>query len=278
MAMAMTTPSYGFIALDKIKTDFFVRVKLNDDRTLQLAEAIEAGMDIPPMLVTKESFKLVDGRHRLEAFRLLNRAEAPVEWVPEESNVELIAKAFNANIGGALPPAKADIYHTITLFIAEGLKTAAIVKLLPFAPSLARKYIAQAQTMILQKKMRQAQFDVADNGLTVAAAARKHGIDEGKLREQIRGKRKGSKKALAISALCSNISNMFKGTQNRVAVALRSTIGRFEDGDLREKDVEKFFKHIDALYQRHHRTLNEWFTRFEDRKKMMKEALKQEVA
>src|SRR5690242_19914310 len=104
MAATKQTEKPVQIHVNQITVPFFVRNDRTDDRTLYFAELYEAGKALPPLLVT-EDYRLIDGRHRLEALKLLNveLVEALI-FRGQHSEAELIAEAFNANVSDAPQP------------------------------------------------------------------------------------------------------------------------------------------------------------------------------
>jgi len=64
-----------------------------------LAEAVQNGADLPPMIVqyAEGSFELNDGNHRLEAYNRLQVNEATVVvWITEKKDYEEFAARFGA--------------------------------------------------------------------------------------------------------------------------------------------------------------------------------------
>jgi hypothetical protein len=72
----------------------------------RLTEAIRAGDPIPPMVVDRESLRIVDGFHRYHAYKRLKTAEIEVnlEKYPSEAALFLRAVMLNARHGVPLSP------------------------------------------------------------------------------------------------------------------------------------------------------------------------------
>lgn len=82
--------------------------QINDYEVAQIAEAIRAGAELPPVILWKEEGRLVDGAHRVSAYRRVGGDEAPV-WVeersyPDEGAAVLEAMALNSGHGRRLAP------------------------------------------------------------------------------------------------------------------------------------------------------------------------------
>ncbi|OGE82091.1 MAG: hypothetical protein A3B10_00615 [Candidatus Doudnabacteria bacterium RIFCSPLOWO2_01_FULL_44_21] len=54
-------------SLESVNLTFFVRMRLDENRVFVLADEIEGGQRLDPMVVTINSNELIDGRHRKEA-------------------------------------------------------------------------------------------------------------------------------------------------------------------------------------------------------------------
>jgi len=110
-----------------VKEDFYVRQHTNDDHVIHLAGLIRDGVKLPPILVTREDV-VIDGRHRLHAHRLCDKAGIEVEYVDDTDKGSIIAHALRANVGGSLPPTNADIIYAITQMIETGMPGSVITK------------------------------------------------------------------------------------------------------------------------------------------------------
>lgn len=128
------------VDLRNLKTDWFVRTGLNEDHVLHLAELIEAGTELPPISITSDML-VVDGRHRIEAYKLNSLDKIKATLVEVRDKTSLIAEAYRANIGGALPPTPADTEHTIKLLVGSGASMKKIATLLGLPPSITRRYV-----------------------------------------------------------------------------------------------------------------------------------------
>lgn len=88
------------IQIAKLKTNggTQVRAALNEDHVRDLVEAIEGGADLPPIVVMYDGTDrfLVDGFHRVEAFRRLGREEIPAVFAAG-SHAEAVLAACAAN-------------------------------------------------------------------------------------------------------------------------------------------------------------------------------------
>ena len=84
------------------------RARLGSNHVRQLAEAIKAGATLPPIVVDRETSRIVDGFHRVEAHRRVYGREALVEAeerdYADEGELFLDAVRLNATHGSRLAP------------------------------------------------------------------------------------------------------------------------------------------------------------------------------
>lgn len=88
--------------------EFSPRTNLGSNHTRQLAEALQAGATMPPIVVERETSRVVDGFHRVEAHRRVYGREALIEVVekdyPDEAEMFLDAMRLNSAHGHRLAP------------------------------------------------------------------------------------------------------------------------------------------------------------------------------
>ena len=259
--MSKQQPVVRTVKLADINTDLFVRKELDWDWIAELAEILGGGGKFHTLMKVTPDLRLIEGRHRKEAFEINNVAEVECEFVDVASRIEFIAEAFRSNVGGAKPPTQADIAHTVELLLAEGVAKRQIAEILPgLPPSMVRKYIADVQRQMERSKLTRAMSAVTDGGLTVAKAAEQYGVDSEKLREYLGGARKKTKQGLAEFRRALSLS--FKSSSQKNAAALRKIIEKFEDGDFTEKQARELFAHMEHLQKVATRKTVDWKKRF----------------
>ena len=87
------------VSLDEIQLPegLYPRQKVDHIYVLRLMDAVKAGNVLPP-LRCDQSLRLIDGRHRYEAYRKLGVKEVDVCVEPVSSDAEFFVKAVEANI------------------------------------------------------------------------------------------------------------------------------------------------------------------------------------
>ena len=232
------------VDLRNLKTDWFVRTGLNEDHVLHLAELIEAGTELPPISITSDML-VVDGRHRIEAYKLnsLDQIKAPLVEVRDKTS--LIAEAYRANIGGALPPTPADTEHTIKLLVGSGASMKKIATLLGLPPSITRRYVGSVKAKAARRRLSEAVSAVVSQNATVEEAARLFGVNPATLQERLGGKH-GDKGRLGISELNQALTRHNKSAGQKLRSIVESAIRLYEDGDATAKEVLDLIKRVDA--------------------------------
>lgn len=97
------------VAIDEIRWDpkIYPRAKWSTSTIERYADALEAGDDFPPLVIEDNpddpttDGRLLDGKHRLEAYRLAGRTEAPAERhrIPDGMTAKYYAATLSARHG-----------------------------------------------------------------------------------------------------------------------------------------------------------------------------------
>ncbi|MCX6713113.1 MAG: hypothetical protein NTY66_02820 [Candidatus Vogelbacteria bacterium] len=252
-----------------LSKDFFVRVGLDDNRVLYLAELYEAGVDIDPILITADG-RVVDGRHRIAAHEFLDRdtIEAVTTLVTDEA--ELIGMAYKANCGGALPPSTADTEHTVRRLLDLGKSPKHIAGQLGLPASVARKYISQIEAKQKRARTMRAVGAVTDGGLSIAKAAEAHGADPEDVRAVISGRKKKMPKN-GLDGIKLRLTATYRSLGVGNAAVFRGLIEMFGDGDVSEKQALELFKQAERLMKQSSSRLTEWRKRFDEKRQAEKQ-------
>lgn len=228
------------ILLSQIANRFDVRVKLDEDRVVQLAGFYEVGMKLPPIRVVKleeDSYAYIDGRHRGAAREYCNLKD--IKAVVYESNdpAELYAQALEANWGGSKPPTRDDITHTIIRLLELGATQTSIRERLAFLPSGAlRAYISSARSTIMKRKISKA-LDAIGDGTTLNEAASMYKIPPDSLKDVVSGKKgkwgvgRSDEKEFAV-AVKAYITNELKSANSGISKKVEFMLHKVEEGEM----------------------------------------------
>ena len=102
----MNSHKRGFVSLEAIKWDpsVYPRSKWKTATIERYVDALEAGDEFPPLVLEEGTNRLLDGKHRLEAYKKAGITEASVEWhvVPEGMTPKRYAATLSARHGDRL--------------------------------------------------------------------------------------------------------------------------------------------------------------------------------
>jgi transcriptional regulator with XRE-family HTH domain len=79
-------------------------VKWSTSTIERYKEALESGAEFPPIVLEANTMRLLDGKHRLEAYKRAGREEIPAEWhrIPEGMSPKYYAATLSAAHGDRL--------------------------------------------------------------------------------------------------------------------------------------------------------------------------------
>jgi len=245
------------VALKDLKMNLFVRQVLNQDHALSLGELIEAGVKLPPIVITQQN-EVVDGRHRVEAHELNGIGEIDATVINVDSQADMIAKAYQANVGGSLPPTKEDLEHTVKILLELGESKKSIAERLNLPMSLSRKYVNSVQSRMTHARVMDAISAVLHGGMTVAAASEKYGADPVKVKEGLGNHHT----PIGIREMHRAITKTQKSLGSKNTALLRDLLEGFEDGEVKAKQVLEIIEHLEDLQRGQARNLADWKKRF----------------
>ena len=94
------------VSIDEIKwvSNIYPRKKWNTDTIDRFADALAAGEQFPPLVLEEGTNILLDGKHRIEAYKKAEISEIPVEWhkIPEGMSAKYYAATLSARHGDRL--------------------------------------------------------------------------------------------------------------------------------------------------------------------------------
>lgn len=246
------------VPLSQLKTNLFVRVRLDDDRILEFAEMLD---QLPPIQITKD-FEVIDGRHRIEAHDLAGKTEIRAEIIEVKDRIDHIVRAYTANVGGAKPPTKEDHELTIRMLLEQKVSRKKIREILPLPATLSMQFVDNVQSRINRQKLRDAMNAISEDGLTLDEAAEKFGVDVKKLKEAISG-RKGKEEPNFIEDTKRQLSNNFRSFNQKNAALLKQLWKLLDDGDITPKQAREILDLIKKLQnQSARRFITSWEERF----------------
>jgi hypothetical protein len=252
----------GTIGIDKIHEEFFVRTHMNHDHVTHLKGLYEAGVKLPPLIVTEAENKLIEGRHRLAALKALDRKAVEVEWEPETDSGKLLTLALTSNVGGALPPSNADITYAISQMLESGMTHSEVIRNLSksWPPAVIRGYLQNAASNLTKERVVKAKHAVIEQGLSVNEAALQFKLKPDTLKAELQGKRK---KRTSTAEVKGTLTNIFKSRGSSMGAMMRKLAVRYDDGDLSWKQVEDVLEHLERCVRSTQTSVRDWRKRLE---------------
>lgn len=260
------------LPIDRIMNKFDVRVMLDQDRVIQFAGLYESGVILPPVRVVQideDTYAYVDGRTRGAARAYLNLPDVQaivVDHGLKDDPIELYAQALQANWGGAKPPTRDDIVHTIIRMVELGATQTAITSKLSFLPqSSTRAYTQWARSTLSKRRLSKALDAITEDALSIDEAAKKFNIKPQTIKESISGKK--SKNRATESQLVLDfqhyISSQLKSANSGISKKMEMLFHQVEDGEISSKSAGKV---INSWYEHLRKTslrVADWQARLE---------------
>ena len=251
------------VNVSELKTNLFVRERLDDDRVSMLLDLHLAGTPIDLIIINPDR-EIIDGRHRHMMYQIADIVEIKALEVDITDEEQLIAAAYQANLGGSLPPTRQDTEHTIAMLIKRDTTIKRIAEILSLPPQMVRTYAKEVKAKLERQAMQAALNDMAQNGMTVQEAADKNRVPVEKLKNAITPKRKKERKH-QVSEVKRRLTALHRSLGIRESNIYKSLAERLEDGDLTAAQVNEILEHIAQLQRRSMRTHEDWAKRFGSR-------------
>jgi hypothetical protein len=252
------------VEITKLKDSFDIRNTLNQDHVLFLWSLIDAGTELPPIKITKD-FSIIDGRHRRIAYEHAGIPMIKAEVVDTDSTIEIVKQAIEANMGGALPPTKTDLYRTMMILINRKYSKERITdefkSILPMG--LIRISYHQARWQINNKKVNEAIDLIKTSNLTVKKAAEIVGISENSIKEKLDRKKIDGN---GNPHLKGTLSKMFTHFNKSLGKIVSKTFQDCEDGELTKLETEAILKFLAKLIVNQNRMYADWQKRWDYKK------------
>lgn len=248
-----------------LKTNSFVRTCLNEDRFLGLSLLIDSGVELDPIEITADG-RVIDGRHRIEAHLLSHKSDIRCEAVDLKDETEIIARAYKANCGGALPPTRADTEHTIRQLIERGVQHRKVAEALDLPYQMVRTFLKEIDRKITHNKILLAAAAMSSQDMSPSVAARTFGVDLQKLKDFLRIGQQRAKKNAAFEPR-RDLTKLFKSRGASQAGILKKVMEAHDDGTFTARQVEETLDHIEGSIKQMSRSVAEWRARFNARVK-----------
>lgn len=255
-------PKIVSLPIQDIANRFDVRKELDEDNIIRLAELYQNNVDLPPIQVTLINgvYCYVDGRHRAQARLMLDMPTIDCEIVTETDTLQLYADALRANYGGAKPPTRADIEHTIKCMVEAGARETHIKAKLDFLPAgVIRVYMNTVKSSINKRRMAAA-LDAITEGMTLVDSAEKYGLEIDALKDALQGKKKrfGGSQTGFLTDSINAITTTLKSSTAVIAGRMKVLFGKVEDGEATIETAARVLDHWESKATQSLHRIKDW--------------------
>ena len=261
------------VPLSSIKESFYVRGTLDQDRVLFFWILIDSGKEVPPIILTKH-FTVIDGRHRIAAHHNANLSTIKAIIREEKSPLEIISESIKANMGGPLPNTPHEIKRAIGHLILGNFPKEDILRAFNFLPKgFIEGSYHRALANINSRKVLRAVDLINNEEKTVPIAAQIVGIPAKMIQAYLDKITKKDGKipvAKIVTDSKSEFSRRYARFNTSNGHIVTAVFKAFDNGEIREGDADRFFKHVGALVLSQNRMITNWEKRWRTRKSNLK--------
>lgn len=245
---------------------FVVRIELNQEHVSYLKSLAESGIELAPLRLSDGDNELIDGRHRLAAYRAMNQTVVFGEFKTYDSSADKIIDALRSNVGGSLPPTSADISHVMQMLLTAGESRKSIIEKIStqvgFPARLVKNHLDYVQSNLHKSRLKKAMSAVVNQGKTVPEAAAEHGVKLETLQANLKVKGDGEK-TVSVNQLKSHLSVNFNKLNSVFGQNLSRLVRDLSDGVTSQEEVLEVIGHVAKLVKRLNHRHEEWIKRFD---------------
>lgn len=257
-------PKARSVPVGQLKVTFNVRKHLDEDRVIQFAQLMEAGVEFPPIEATVDN-EVVDGRTRLEAYKLVGKDQIMVKIVPNRNPVDMIGHAIAANLGGAKPPSQVDLRYGIEQMLLEGASETKIKDLIPLPGEVVRRYITDARSTIRKRRIEKAIDSMVNENKSLLDAASDNSLTLKELKGALETKaKKRSAKFSDVHAITGALGTQFAALSRKVTAQAKKSFHEWEDGVSNDGTILTVLEYMVKAAHRLHVNTQDYLVRFKN--------------
>lgn len=269
------------VPFDKLKIDFDVRVDMKPDVVERYWMMCEAdGLEDMPALIITHDYRVVDGRHRYEAIRLMTKipATVPCCYIENTKEADLLMFAMTANFSNSpLPPENRDIEAVCQRLLDLSTPRKKIIATL--APYLTLKGAQQrvdwATKHLRDKKVNLAADKVRSGEMTTHEAVKHYGITLEALKDALGGKKKKPQQVLG--KYKAHLQNQYRSIQSTAGGYYRTLMKDVNDGVQPPAVVRELLDYQAKLLKGQQERLAQWYTRLDSHSALEDSAMPEEA-
>ena len=155
---------------------------VNEEKVEEYAEAIENGAEFPPIKVWKKpdgTYQVIDGVHRISAYRKLGRQYIEAEIVEDiQDEVDFMERAIQENLKHGLPLSREDKREDARRLYLKGRKPEDIARLFKVSLRTVYNWIGdlKEEEKLEKEKLKQKALELYREGYTQEEIAKELGV------------------------------------------------------------------------------------------------------
>lgn len=255
-----------FVNFADICVTVYVRKQLDEERVRFFADLYtsSAASTVPPIVVTTEN-KLVEGRHRIAAFKYLGESGTVCEIIECKDDFELTIAAMKYNVGGPKALTMNDVRQCIMRLLDNGYSQKKVIAHLPFPKEMCRKYVRESFTMLKHQRETMAAAEVRAGRATVQEAAHRYHLQQRVVQNAIaKQEKKESQGELSnVGSVKGCITARYQGLSKKMGRYFRQLDERYKAGDFTEAQMRDIFAHVLHQARVHLGAMEDWNSRLD---------------
>lgn len=226
------------VLLSELRTTFFTRVAINEERVVTLTDLYEGGATIKPIIISNKN-EIIDGRHRTEAMRRLGILDTLAYISKTDSATDNILESVRANLGGSLPPTQADFEHTIEMLLNQGMKKGEIMAHFPLIKETTAKYYKNVINRLHKKQIDLALDRVVHGNMSIQDAATKYKVNFEELQGLMSTRRERSAESI-LGMTLGHVEQRVRSLSQMFSKGSAAMMAQYRDNTIDADELKKF--------------------------------------
>jgi hypothetical protein len=262
----MVSENLRDIPLELICDDVICRASLEQDKSLEYALLMEAGVVFPPIVVYEKgdgTYIVGDGRTRLHGADLNKFKSIRCIVKPKASLKDIMFEAFTSNYGTGMPMRPEDAKQTIQRLMELGVSKKMVMDRMPYPKGMTDRYYRDAYKAITRKRCVAAAASMAKNPkLNVEDAAGLFQVPVKELQQYLRTySDKGRKAQLGRDVVM--IRQRYRNLTGFTLRMMKQVMDRYMAGEIPADHVREILAAFGECSGRNQKNLINWQNRFE---------------
>lgn len=230
------------VVLADLKTTFFTRIAIDENRVVLFSDLFEAGERVRPIIISNKN-EIIDGRHRVEAMRRVGIIDTMAYISKTDNAIDNIIQSVRENLGGSLPPTQADLEHTIEMLVNQGMKKTEIITQFPIVKSLAAKYYKHVIERLHKKQVDLALDRVVHGTMSIQDAATKYKVDFDELQGLMSTRRERSNENI-LGMTLGHVEQRVRALSQMLSKGTVAMVQQYRDNAIGADELKQFRKRV----------------------------------